>query len=146
VIGNMSTMQPLPNLSEPDTRPFWLATKDHELIYPVCNACGSIVFYPRAHCTKCTSRDLRYERSAGQGTVYSFTIVRANRQAPFSERIPYVVAWIDLDEGFRMMSNVVECEPLAVSIGQRVEVDWQDFEEMALPYFRVVGAPQDAHG
>ena len=137
--------QPLPNLAEPDTRQFWLATKDHELTYPVCNACGTIVFYPRAHCTTCTSRDLRYERSNQRGTIYTFTIVRNSRIAPFSERAPYVIAWIDLDEGFRMMSNVVGIAADDVAIGQRVEVEWHDYDELALPYFRVI-AGDDAGG
>lgn len=130
--------QPLPNLAEPDTRQFWLATKHQELVYPVCNACGQIVFYPRAHCTRCTSRDLRYERSAQRGRIYTFTVVRSSRVRPFSERAPYVVAWVDLDEGFRMMSNIVGIDADRVAIGQRVEVVWEDYEELSLPLFTVV--------
>jgi uncharacterized OB-fold protein len=140
----------LPDLAEPDTRQFWLATREHKLVYPVCRACGTIVFYPRAHCTGCTSRDLCYLESAQRGSVYTFTIIRSSALPPFSGRGPYVVAWIDLDEGFRMMSNVVGVPPDQVFIGQQVEVEWDDYDELSLPLFRPAagdaGTSRDAGG
>ena len=140
----------LPDLDEPDTRAFWLATKQHKLVYPVCQACATIVFYPRAHCTGCTGRDLRYRESAQQGSVYTFTVIRSSPVPPFSGRGSYVVAWIDLDEGFRMMSNVVGTPVDQVFIGQRVEVQWDDYDEVALPLFRpaavAAGTRREADG
>ncbi len=126
---------PLPKFPEPDTEPFWDATKDHELKYQVCDDCGGLVWHPRRHCTHCTSLNLSWKTSKGEGTVYTFSIVRQNYHPAFRERIPYVVAWVDLDEGFRMLSNVVGVDAEEVSVGQRVRVRWLDQEGLALPAF-----------
>ena len=126
---------PLPKFPEPDTEPFWDATKDHELKYQVCDDCGGLVWHPRRHCTHCTSLNLSWKTSKGEGTVYTYSIVRQNYHPAFRERIPYVVAWIDLDEGFRMLSNVVDVDVETVEVGQRVRVRWLDQEGLALPMF-----------
>ena len=126
---------PLPKFPEPDTEPFWDATKDHELKYQVCDDCGGLVWHPRRHCTHCTSLNLSWKTSKGEGTVYTYSIVRQNYHPAFREMIPYVVAWIDLDEGFRMLSNVVDVDVEEVSVGQRVRVRWLDQEGLALPAF-----------
>lgn len=130
--------RPLPSLSEPDTRRFWEATRDHELRFQRCSACGEIVFHPRAHCTRCLSGGLVWEHSRGEGVIYTFSVVRQSWHPFFRARAPYAVAWIDLDEGFRMMSNVVGVEDPAreLSIGQRVVVEWEDHEQLAIPLFR----------
>lgn len=127
--------RPIPKFPEPDTEPFWEATKDHELKYQVCDDCGGIVWHPRRHCTHCTSLNLSWKTSKGEGTVYTYSIVRQNYHPAFRERIPYVIAWIDLDEGFRMLSNVVDVDPESVSVGQRVRVRWDDQEGLSLPEF-----------
>jgi uncharacterized OB-fold protein len=127
----------LPSLHELDTRPFWEATKQHELRYQVCNACNGVVFYTRRHCPHCMSFDLRWETSKGDGAVYSFTIVRQIGHPFFRERAPYVVALVDLDEGFRLLTHVmVEKDAVdSVSIGQRVRLTWEDYDEVSLPVF-----------
>ena len=126
---------PLPRFPEPDTEPFWDATKDHELKYQVCDDCGGVVWHPRRHCTHCISLNLSWKTSKGEGTVYTFSIVRQNYYPAFREKIPYVIAWIDLDEGFRMLSNVVGVDAESVSCGQRVKVSWDDQEGLSLPMF-----------
>ncbi len=126
---------PLPRFPEPDTEPFWEATKDHELKYQVCDDCGGVVWHPRRHCTHCTSLSLSWKTSKGEGTVYTYSIVRQNYYPAFREEIPYVIAWIDLDEGFRMLSNVVGVDAESVSCGQRVKVSWDDQEGLSLPMF-----------
>ena len=133
----MTTMpsRPLPNLAEPDTRAFWEATKAHELRYQVCDDCGGIVFYPRRHCTHCLSMSLSWKTSTGQGTIYTFSIVRQSYHPAFRARAPYVIAWIDLDEGFRLLSNVVGIDPNDVRVGQRVRVEWEDDDAVSLPLF-----------
>jgi uncharacterized OB-fold protein len=129
------TARPLPRFPEPDTEPFWRATRDHRLVYPVCRACGNVVFYPRRHCTRCLSTDLEWRTSAGWGTVYTFTVIRQHGHPWFKERIPYVVAFVDLDEGFRLMTHIVGTDPEAVRVGQRVRLVWEDAGEVALPVF-----------
>ncbi len=131
--------RPLPNLHELDTQPFWEATKQHELRYQVCNACGGVVFYTRRHCPHCMSFDLRWEQSKGKGAVYTYTVIRQIGHPVFKARAPYAVALIDLDEGFRLMSHVIAEEVETVSIGQRVRLDWEDYDEVSLPVFRPIG-------
>ncbi len=129
--------QPLPRFPEPDTEPFWEATKDHELRYQVCDDCDGVVFYPRRHCTHCLSQNLSWKTSKGEGTIYTYSVVRQNYHPAFRERVPYVIAWVDLDEGFRMLTNIVGVDDVeSVAIGQRVRVDWLDHDSVSLPAFR----------
>ena len=130
--------RPQPTLDEADTRPFWEATKQHELRYQVCDGCGGVVFYPRRHCPHCMSMKLSWRTSRGEGTVYTYTIIRQIGHPAFRELAPYVVAWIDLDEGFRMLSNVVGVDAGNVHIGQRVGVTWEDQDGVSLPLFTPV--------
>ena len=127
--------RPLPRFPEPDTQPFWETTKAHDLRYQVCDDCGGVVFYPRRHCTHCLSLNLSWRTSAGEGTIYTYSVVRQTYHPAFKALLPYVVAWVDMDEGFRIMSNIVGCEPSDVRIGQRVRVEWEEHGELALPLF-----------
>lgn len=131
--------RPLPTLAEPDTAPFWAATKQHRLTYQMCASCGEIIFYPRRHCTGCLSTDLRWHDSAGSGTVYTYTVIRQHGLPYFRSRLPYVVAFIDLDEGFRLMAEI-DAPPDAIAVGQRVTVAWEDHAELAVPVFRLADA------
>lgn len=138
----MTTQQrvsrPLPRFPEPDTQPFWDATKNHELKYQKCNDCNTVVFYPRAHCTNCGGDNLSWHTSKGEGTIYTYTVIRQNRHPAFRDLGAYAVAFVDLDEGFRMMTNIVGVnDPVNdVKIGQRVRVTWEDQENgISLPMF-----------
>jgi uncharacterized OB-fold protein len=135
----MEAGRPLPRLDEPDTAPFWRATCEGRLCYQVCRGCGGVVFYPRRHCTRCTSLDLEWRESTGLGTVYTYTVVRQHGHEFFRRRAPYVVAFVDLDEGFRMLAEVVGTEPGEVRIGQRVRLDWEDHQALRVPLFRPDG-------
>lgn len=137
--------RPGPRFPEPDTAPFWEATREGRLTYQVCRRCGGVVFYPRGHCTHCTSLDLDLRTSTGKGTVYSFTVIRQHGHPFFRSRVPYVVAFIDLDEGFRMLAEVQAPDPSGVRIGQRVEVRWEDGDEVRIPVF-VPAAGEAADG
>jgi hypothetical protein len=127
--------RPLPNLSEADTGPFWAATKEHRLTYQACDSRGEITFHPRRHCTSCLGTDLRWHDSAGGGTVYTYTVIHQHGQPYFRGKLPYVVGFIDLDEGFRLLAEI-DAEPEAVRVGQRVTVGWEDHAELAIPVFR----------
>ena len=116
-----------------DTRPFWEACNRGELLYQRCGSCRRPQFYPRAVCTHCLGADLEWEPSAGRGTVYSVTV---NHRAPnpaFEPDVPYAIALVDLDEGFRMMMNVVGCDPASVRIGTRVRVVFESRGEQRIP-------------
>lgn len=132
--------RPLPKLTEADTAAFWQATKDHELRYQQCDDCGTVVFYPRAHCTGCVGGNLSWKTATGQGTVYTFSVVRQSYHPFFRALVPYAVAWIDLDEGPRMLANItgVEDPTRDIQVGQRVAVTWEDHEDLAIPLFAPV--------
>jgi len=128
--------RPLPNLRELDTQAFWLATKDRRLTYQQCRDCNAVVFYPRRHCTGCLGGNLSWRTSAGKGVVYTYSIVRQSRHPFFCRLTPYAVAWIDLDEGPRMASNLVGvADPSSVRIGMRVRVRWEEHETLCVPLF-----------
>jgi uncharacterized OB-fold protein len=129
--------RPLPGLHELDTREFWEATKDHEIRYQQCDDCDTVVFYPRRHCTGCLGNSLTWKTSAGLGTVYTYSIVRQSYHPFFRALVPYAVAWIDLDEGPRLLSNVVGIDDPVndLKIGQRVAVSWEDHDELSIPLF-----------
>ena len=128
--------RPLPRFPEPDTQPFWDETQNHRLTYQVCSDCTSVIFHSRRTCTTCGSMNLERRESSGLGTVYSYSLVPSNRMPGFAELGPYAVALIDLDEGFRMVSNVINTGDAGPSVGQRVRVSWEDQEGgISLPLF-----------
>lgn len=104
-----------------ETAPFWEAAGKGQLVLPRCDSCSTVIWYPRLFCPACGSNEISWIDSAGTGTVYSFTIVRKG-QGPFAAAAPYVLAYVELDEGPRVMTNVVGCDPADVSVGQRVSV------------------------
>lgn len=132
-----------PSLDDPDTAPFWAAAAERRLSYPTCDACGAVVFYPRGHCPRCLGRELTWHDSAGEGVVYSRTVVRNSRDPVFRDLAPYVIALVDLAEGFRMFSHVVGSPPEEVAVGARVVLAWQPCGPTNLPVFRLRDAGGD---
>lgn len=135
----MTDPRPLPDLSDKDTAAYWQAVQEHRLTYQVCGNCGRVVFYPRAHCPHCGSQDLSVHDSAGAGTVYSFTVIRQTPDPAFKPDVPYVVALVDVAEGFRMFTRL-QAEPESLEIGQRVNLEWLTRDGMELPVFAPANA------
>ena len=130
--------KPLPQV-EPYTQAFWDGTKNGKLLIQTCNACNARIFFPRKQCPECWASDLGWIEASGKATVYSFSVTYEGVEAAFKEDLPIVLAWVDLDEGIRMQTNLVDCDPESVSIGQQVEVVFKDVtDEITLPYFRPV--------
>ncbi len=127
--------RPQPLMPEPNSAPFWEGARAHELRYQTCDACNKVVFYPRLHCPHCLSAQLSWRVSRGEGSVYSFSVVRQNRVPAFIEMGAYSVAYIDLDEGFRMLSTVigVTYPTRDIHVGQRVRVEFEVQDEGAFP-------------
>jgi uncharacterized protein len=128
---------PIP-VPTPETRPFWEAARRHELVLQRCEGCGRHVFYPRAVCPHCFSVALTWRGVSGRGTLHTFTVVhRGQRTFPLGP--PYVIAIVELAEGVRLMTNLVDVEPdpAKIRIGMAVEVVFEDVSpEIALPRFR----------
>ena len=118
-----------------DTRPFWEATKRSELLIQYCPQCSKYQFYPRVVCKNCLS-DVEWVVSRGRGTVYSFSVVHKAFNPEFKDKVPYILALISLDEGPRMMTNLIGVAIENVKIGMTVEVDFsKSFGEYNLVQF-----------
>ena len=130
----------VPRIDE-ESRGFWEACRRHELYVQRCRACATMRHHPRAVCPSCLSHDTEWVRCSGRGTVYSFTVTHQNQAPGFRERVPYALAVVELEEGPRLLTNVVECAPDAVCIGMAVEVVFEDVSaETTLVKFRPAGA------
>ena len=123
-------------LESDDARPFWDATRERRFVLPWCNSCGEAFWYPRAACPHCLSTDIDWRPAEGTGTVYAFSIQYNPALPAFADEVPYVVALVELTEGVRMMTNIVDCPPGDVSVGQAVVLAWEPAEDgRALPLF-----------
>ena len=103
-----------------------------------CDACGHRAYPPRANCPACGSDKLVWQPVSGRGSIYTYTVAHRPPHPVFREQCPLVIAVVELDEGPRMMTNIVGCEPSNVFVGQAVVVDFEpvDDSELVLPVFR----------
>jgi uncharacterized OB-fold protein len=126
-------------IPDAESQAFWSGVNEGKLLVQECSACGQRQLYGRSLCTNCHSSALAWIESSGLGTIYSRTIIRQNPSRSFKHLIPFVVALIDLDDGPRMMSNVVGTPAEDVHIGDRVRVVFEAVTEFSsLPLFEVV--------
>ncbi|MSO92510.1 MAG: Zn-ribbon domain-containing OB-fold protein [Rhodospirillales bacterium] len=137
-----ATDRPLPTPTG-DSEAFWRACKKEMLTAQRCADCGRLQFYPRRYCTSCLSERLEWSTLSGRGKVYSHSTVFRALSPAFQKDIPYIVAVVELAEGLRMMTQIVECAPEAVFVGMPVEVTFDHVsDEIALPKFRRAEAKQ----
>ena len=133
--------RPLPEPT-PETREFWDGAKRRELRIQRCRTCGEAYFYPRPFCPHCSSRDVEWFTASGRGKLHTYVI--SHRPAPgFQDYVPYVIAIVELDEGPRMMTNIVGVDPQPenLPIDMAVEVEWdQQNDDIHLPLFRPVSS------
>jgi uncharacterized OB-fold protein len=122
---------------EPESQPFWDAAKEGRLLIQRCGACGAAQHYPRPFCVSCWSDQVRWEDASGRGTLYTYSTVYVNDLPPFGDRLPYVAAAVDLEEGPRLMTNIVGVDPSELRVGMAVQVDFQPLnDEITAPVFR----------
>jgi uncharacterized OB-fold protein len=107
-----------------DSAPYWQALLDGKLLVQKCTECGDYQLYPRDRCLACRG-PVTFVEASGRGTIYSFTVIRQNYARPFRDWIPYVVALVELEEGPRLMTNVIDCDPEAVQVGAAVEATFE---------------------
>ncbi|HVN35671.1 MAG TPA: Zn-ribbon domain-containing OB-fold protein [Casimicrobiaceae bacterium] len=125
----------------PETRnagaTFWSKAAESVLVVPKCTECGRTFWYPRPRCPNCGSEHVDWVHASGKGAVHTFTIVRQSADPYFRTKVPYAVAMIDLDEGVRIMTNVVDTPLEALMVGMRVEVLFEPAGGgIAIPLFR----------
>ena len=128
--------KPLP-VVDPESAPYWAALKERRLILKRCRDCGRHHFYPRALCPHCHSDALEWSDARGTGSIYSYTVARRPAGPAFKADAPYVVAVVELDEGARMMTNIVTDDVESIRISQRVAVAFDAVtDEITLPKFK----------
>ncbi len=114
-------MKPIP-AANADTQAYWEAAAKERLLYQVCGGCSHTLSYPRGVCPRCHSGDLAWRESSGRGRIVTFSIVHRAPTPAFKADVPYVLALVDFDEGFRLMMNVLGDDALDTKIGDPVEV------------------------
>ncbi|HLF80026.1 MAG TPA: Zn-ribbon domain-containing OB-fold protein [Dehalococcoidia bacterium] len=130
--------RPLPT-PQPESDFYFQKAKQHELWLMRCKDCNQAYFYPRAICPNCFSRNTEWFQSSGKGTLYAFAIVQRAPTPAFADMVPYVTAFVELEGGVRIPTNLVDVEPdpAKVKIGMAVEVVFDDVtSEITLPKFR----------
>ena len=128
------------------TEPFWDATRERRYLVQWCTACNKPIFYPREVCPSCLSAEsLEWRPSSGKGTVYAVSVQHRPANPTMADRVPYAVALIELNAGdgghtVRVMSNVVNCDPLTVNVGDPVTLTWEPLSDgRNLPVFEPEG-------
>ena len=111
-----------------ETRAYWEGAGRGELVLQRCGSCQVVQHRPRGFCVSCLSDDIEHFVASGRGEVYTYSVVRQNQMPRFRDAVPYVVAYVQLEEGPQLLTNIVDCDPEVVSIGMPVRVDFVSTE------------------
>lgn len=125
--------RPMPTPS-PLSQPFWKATKEGRLVIQRCTQCGEYVWTPQMACRKCLTETLEWKQVSGRGTIHTFTVM--HRAANPAFKAPYTIVVVDLEEGPRILSDLIGIDPKDVRIGMPVEVSFEDAGPVGLYHFR----------
>jgi uncharacterized protein len=136
----MTAEAPAPGRFEPpvteEAAAFWSATERRELVLPWCTSCGKAFWYPRPVCPRCLRPDVEWRPASGRGEVYAVSVMHRAAHPGMAGRVPYAVALVDLDEGIRMLTNIVDVDADDVRIGMEVAVTWEPMSDgRNLPVF-----------
>lgn len=112
--------KPLPQPTS-TSAPFWEAAHRGHLALQYCSACDNFQYYPRVICANCWNEDIQWRRCSGRARVYSYSVCHVAGLPAFKHEVPYVVSVVELEEGVRMTTNIVDCDPGEVYIGMAVE-------------------------
>lgn len=123
-----------------ETRGYWEGAGRGEIVLQRCGDCGTVQHKPRGVCATCLSGNIEHFVASGRGTVYTFTVTNQNMAKGFAEACPYVMAYVKLEEGPQILTNIVGCDPAEVSVGMAVRPDFAtqertDGEAFAIPRF-----------
>jgi uncharacterized protein len=113
----------------PESEPFWEAAARGELAIQRCNACERFWFPPSNRCQSCWSDDVEWRAVSGRAELYTFTVYRRGYSPALKEQLPYVVGIVELEEGPRLVTNIVGCEPEDVRVGMSLRVTFRDIGE-----------------
>ncbi len=128
---------PVPN---EDNKAFWEACKNRELKLQKCTKCSRFRYYPRLGCPYCNSLEFTWEKVSGKAKVYSWTVVYPPSLPIFQSKVPFPVVLVELAEGPRMTTSVIDVKPEELKVGMPVEVTFEDVDEnITLPKFKRAG-------
>jgi uncharacterized protein len=128
--------KPLPNLTNERTKPFWEAAKRHELRMQRCPNCGYVRYPPAPRCPECLEENDDWVLLSGRGKVWSFSIYHHVFNQTFKEEIPYNIALVELEEGPRLLTNIVGIPNDKLRVDMPVEVAFDDVtDDVALVKF-----------
>jgi uncharacterized protein len=128
--------RPVPEFDDVTT-PFWEAAARHELVLQFCSSCGAVRHPPRPVCPACLSWDSEWRPASGRGTVWSWVVAHPPVLPAFAEKAPFNVAVVELEEGVRMVGNLLDVANDEIHEGMAVEVAWEDVEDgVTLPQWR----------
>lgn len=123
-----------------DTEPYWSGLAAGVVRLPHCSSCDTVIWYPRALCPTCGTSELEWRELSGTGTIYSFSIARRT-PGSWGKVAPYVLAYVELDEGPRVMTNIVNADPESLRCNQSVRAVFDPTTEgMAVLRFEPIGA------
>jgi len=141
----MEPDRPLPQPITPEARPYWDGAREGKLMIPRCEACGKAFLYPRVLCPHCASRDVVWVQASGRGRLHTFAIAHQILNKAFRVKPPVILAMVELEEGPRLLTNLVgvEPDPEAIRCDMPVEVVFERLtDQVTLPMFRpAVAAP-----
>lgn len=127
---------PTPDL---ETQPFWDGARADKLLIRRCLDCDKTHFYPRPFCPMCWSTNVEWMEASGRATLYTWSVVHRNDLPPFGDRVPYVAAVVELEEGPRMITNVVESGFDSLEVGMALRVAYQPIsDDVTIPVFAPV--------
>jgi uncharacterized OB-fold protein len=125
----------------PESLPYWEAAKEHRLALPRCDDCEQFWFPPSRTCPHCLSMNFAFKTVSGRGKVFSFVTFHRVYRPAFAEDVPYVVALVELDEGPRLLTNILGITPDDVRCEMAVEVVFDDYDtDVSIPKFKPMGA------
>jgi uncharacterized protein len=139
----MEPDRPLPTPVTPEAKPYWDGLKERKLMLPKCNDCGHAFFYPRILCPACGSRSVGWVQASGRGKLHAFGIAHQSFNKAYKVPPPYVLAMIELEEGPRLLSNLVNVtpDPRTIKCDMPVEVVFHTLtDDVTLPLFQPAGA------
>ncbi|HBD12058.1 MAG TPA: nucleic acid-binding protein [Porticoccaceae bacterium] len=134
---NNAVEKPQPKITR-CAQPYWQSCLQEKLSLPYCKACDAVFYYPRLWCPGCFNQDLDWKTVSGRGRVYSYSVVHQSPLPSYQQDVPYVLAVIELEEGPRMMTNVINCDVDAVHVDMPVAVTFEQRGDMKIPQFQPV--------
>ncbi len=137
----MEIDRPIPNPITPEAKPFWDGLREQKLLLPKCGACGHVFFHPRVLCPRCHARDVGWIQASGKGKLHAFEIAYQAFNKAWKVKPPWVLAMVELAEGPRLMTNLVNVEPDpgVITCDMPVQIVFSKLtDEITLPLFEPV--------